>query len=88
MLIRLTASHAGPTDAKVWINTDKIVELSLGGNSGVTRILMEPADATGGMHHVDVEEAPQKIAQLEQQAHGISDLAMEVARLVEAQAHV
>lgn len=60
-LIQLTASHAGPTDAKVWINADKIVKMDLGGNGEVTRIYHEPV-VDGFLDYTDVEEKPAEIA--------------------------
>jgi hypothetical protein len=58
-LIQLTAAHAGPTDAKVWLNADKIVKMDRNGE--VTRIYHEPlVDAF--LDHTDVEETPAVIA--------------------------
>jgi hypothetical protein len=59
-LIQLTAAHAGPTDAKVWINTDKVVKLEEQKDQG-TRIYHEPV-VDGFLDYTDVEEKPAEIA--------------------------
>jgi hypothetical protein len=60
-LIQLTAAHAGPTDAKVWMNSDKIVKVDERKN--VTRIYHEPYDQVAqSLDYTDVEESPEDIA--------------------------
>jgi hypothetical protein len=61
-LIQLHAAHAGPTNATVWINTDKIVKLEEKKGEG-TRIYHEPYDQeTQSLDQTDVEETAMEIA--------------------------
>jgi hypothetical protein len=61
-LIQLTAAHAGPTNAKVWLNADKIVKLEEKKGDG-TRIHHEPYDQeTQSLDYTDVEEEPWEVA--------------------------
>lgn len=62
MLIKLTASYAGPIESVVYMNSDKIVKMEKGGDGG-TRIFHEPS-VDGCLDHLDVEESPAHIAKV------------------------
>lgn len=62
-LIQLTVPHAGPTNAKIWLNADKIVKLEE--QKDGTRIHHEPYDQeTQSLDYTDVEEEPWQIAKV------------------------
>lgn len=64
-LIELTERPSTATDGKVWLNADKIVKMTRGGDGRVTRVEHEPYDAeTQSLDYTDVEETPEEIAEM------------------------